>query len=188
MAAGLQSFQSNDKQMQAIRELTNEVFRLKQIVNELNGGGGGGNLPEPTIADAGKVLGVDDEGKYALVEGGEWNIIALAEEIEYENNLYIPYATGDFSKYPVIFTYLSSKIMLTQWNLMSNLSVTDIANLIQRESPFYFDGENPTTLPSVNTYDILTFQGSLIGMPDYQVMVMITSGELAGKFIYGSAS
>ena len=30
MAAGLQSFQSNDKQMQAIRELTNEVFNLKQ--------------------------------------------------------------------------------------------------------------------------------------------------------------
>ena len=29
MAAGLQSFQSNDKQMQAIRELTNEVFSLK---------------------------------------------------------------------------------------------------------------------------------------------------------------
>ena len=30
MAANLQSFQSNDKQMQAIRELTNEVFNLKQ--------------------------------------------------------------------------------------------------------------------------------------------------------------
>ena len=33
-------------------------------------GGGGGDLPEPTIADEGKVLGVNDQGKYALVEGG----------------------------------------------------------------------------------------------------------------------
>lgn len=29
MAASLQSFQSNDKQMQAIRELTNEIYALK---------------------------------------------------------------------------------------------------------------------------------------------------------------
>lgn len=65
----LETYPQENMNTQAIRELTDEVFRLKQIINELNGGGDG-NLPEPTIADAGKVLGVDDQGKYALVEGG----------------------------------------------------------------------------------------------------------------------
>ena len=65
----LETYPQENMNTQAIRELTEEVFRLKQIVNEI--GGGGGDLPEPTIADAGKVLGVDEQGEYALQDCGE---------------------------------------------------------------------------------------------------------------------
>lgn len=49
------------------------AFYSVQDVNVLlenAGGGGGGELPTPTVADAGSVVVVDNEGKYALGEAG----------------------------------------------------------------------------------------------------------------------
>ena len=48
------------------------AFYSVQDVNVLleNAGGGGGDLPTPTVADAGSVVVVDEAGKYALGEGG----------------------------------------------------------------------------------------------------------------------
>lgn len=52
----------------------NGAFYSVQDINVLleNGGGssGGGDLPTPTVADAGSVVVVDEQGKYALGEGG----------------------------------------------------------------------------------------------------------------------
>lgn len=49
----------------------NKAFRKKDgsLVNmeDIGGGGGGSELPEYSEADAGKVLGVDDEGNLAWV-------------------------------------------------------------------------------------------------------------------------
>lgn len=64
----LDTYGMDDINTQAIRELTTEVDALKRKANK--GGGGSSDIPKPTIADAGKVLGVNDQGKYALVEGG----------------------------------------------------------------------------------------------------------------------
>lgn len=48
------------------------AFYSVQDVNVLleNAGGGGADLPTPTVADAGSVVVVDNEGKYALGEAG----------------------------------------------------------------------------------------------------------------------
>ena len=47
----------------------NKAFRKKDgtLVNMEDMGGGGGGLPPHTIEDAGKVLGVDEEGNLAWV-------------------------------------------------------------------------------------------------------------------------
>lgn len=50
------------------------AFYSVQDVNVLlenAGGGGGGELPTPTVADAGKAVVVDEEGKYALGEASD---------------------------------------------------------------------------------------------------------------------
>lgn len=50
----------------------NGAFYSVQDVNKLleNSGGGGGDLPTPTVADSGKAVVVNEEGKYALGEAG----------------------------------------------------------------------------------------------------------------------
>lgn len=76
----------------------NKAFRKKDgtLVNmeDATGGGSGGNLPEHTVEDAGKVLGVTNDGSLAWVEvsGGSTsfkanseilagNVIVTAEEV-----------------------------------------------------------------------------------------------------------
>lgn len=54
-----------DKPIKAtLDSLDDSVKTQKPILIQLD------DIPTPTDADAGKVLGVDDEGKYALTEGG----------------------------------------------------------------------------------------------------------------------
>lgn len=50
----------------------NGTFYSVQDINVLleEKGGGGGDLPTPTVADAGSVVVVDNEGKYVLGEAG----------------------------------------------------------------------------------------------------------------------
>ena len=57
----------NEKLLAAIQELTSQLAVAQNKITELEKGA---DVPTPTVADAGKVLGVDDEGKYAIVEGG----------------------------------------------------------------------------------------------------------------------
>lgn len=53
------------------------AFYSVQDVNVLleNAGGGGGDLPTPTVADAGSVVVVDEAGKYALGEAGGGGLV-----------------------------------------------------------------------------------------------------------------
>lgn len=48
----------------------NGAFYSVQDVNTLLENAGAGDLPTPTVEDAGKAVVVDEEGKYALIEGG----------------------------------------------------------------------------------------------------------------------
>ena len=56
----------------------NKAFRKKDgtLVNmeDMGGGGGGSDIPEHSVADAGKVLGVDENGDLAWVEVSSGNI------------------------------------------------------------------------------------------------------------------
>lgn len=64
-----------DKPIKATLDNTDDSVKTqKPILIQLD------DIPTPTDADAGKVLGVDDEGKYALTEGD--NIIIWAEKYE----------------------------------------------------------------------------------------------------------
>ena len=54
----------NDMILSAVQQLTTEVQRVEGKVNKVPA------IPAPAVADAGKVLGVDEDGDYALVEGG----------------------------------------------------------------------------------------------------------------------
>ena len=76
---------TNEMLLASVQELTTKLYALEKKFNE----GGGGDLPEPTIADAGKVLGVDEEGEYALVEGGggESGYDVTKEALYEDNNL-----------------------------------------------------------------------------------------------------
>lgn len=53
--------------------------KLGNVIGSGGGGGGGSDIPEHTIADAGKVLGVDDEGNLA------WMKIANTFEVSTTN-------------------------------------------------------------------------------------------------------
>ena len=66
----------------------NKAFRKRDgsLVNmeDIGGGGGSSELPEYSEADAGKVLGVDDEGNLAWVTVSGGNQFSFASA-EYEN-------------------------------------------------------------------------------------------------------
>ena len=62
----------NDMILSAVQQLTTEVQRVEGKANKIPINP---EIPIPALADAGKVLGVDEEGNYVLVEsgGGETN-------------------------------------------------------------------------------------------------------------------
>ena len=66
----------NDMILSAVQQLTTEVQRVEGKANKIPINP---EIPIPAIADAGKVLGVDESGNYVLVEGGggggEWTLL-----------------------------------------------------------------------------------------------------------------
>lgn len=62
---------SNEMLMAAVQELTVELQSAKNDIEKLKAGGGGGSdVPSPSVEDAGKVIVVGEDGKYELGEGG----------------------------------------------------------------------------------------------------------------------
>ena len=57
----------NDMILSAVQQLTTEVQRVEGKANKIPINP---EIPIPAAEDAGKVIGVDEEGNYALVEGG----------------------------------------------------------------------------------------------------------------------
>lgn len=66
----------------------NGAFYSVQDINVLleEKGGGGGDLPTPTVADAGKAVVVDEEGKYALGETGGGGLVITRSAVD-DNNV-----------------------------------------------------------------------------------------------------
>lgn len=94
----------NNMMLSAVQQLTTEVQRVEGKVQKVaNDVAALPEIPTPAIADAGKVLGVDESGDYALVEGGgggggavkfinvHYNLNVLPEgAIDYVEELFSP--------------------------------------------------------------------------------------------------
>ena len=69
----------------------NGAFYSVQDVNVLLENSGGKDLPTPTVADAGKAVIVDEEGKYALGEGGSPDYFII-KTTAWDSETYLPTA------------------------------------------------------------------------------------------------
>lgn len=70
----------------------NKAYRKKDgslvTIDDVTGGGGGSELPSYSAEDAGKVLGVTEEGHLAWVEvtgGGNFGNLITMSSLEYNN-------------------------------------------------------------------------------------------------------
>lgn len=100
------------------------AFYSVQDVNVLlenAGGGGGGDLPTPTVADAGKAVVVDDEGKYALGEAGGGDNLFIVNFTLVDDAL-----TADKTFNEILTAFNAGKVILFSLNGGGNIMVSNI--------------------------------------------------------------
>ena len=110
----------------------NGAFYSVQDINVLleEKGGSGGDLPTPTVADAGKAVVVDEEGKYALGEagGGSFKVNVLEGDVEGQY-----YLDKNYNEINEAFENGSIILTITESNNISRIGYLDAIGISQDE-------------------------------------------------------
>lgn len=122
----------------------NGTFYSVQDVNKLLENSEGGDLPTPTVADAGKAVVVDEEGKYALGEGGSGgdnlfivNITADNEDLIADkpfSEILTAFSAGKIIFYSVMGVYALANVINESGGTINSIGACVVTVMGQGES------------------------------------------------------